>query len=154
VDGLLGLDFLMHFEHIHFHTRSLRLVLRWRRISLRAAWAHYIRQTGGPATRSSGSPARAVIIRMTKDSDMLGPRLALDGPPGGSSRRTTTAGGDLNALISGFRLGPPRLVLHQLLRPGWLGRKLQPVPRALLGPSPSSRATRAEKYVGVDVIRL
>ena len=27
VDGLLGLDFLTHFEHIHFHTRSLRLVL-------------------------------------------------------------------------------------------------------------------------------
>lgn len=27
VDGLLGLDFLMHFEHIHFHTSSLRLVL-------------------------------------------------------------------------------------------------------------------------------
>jgi hypothetical protein len=27
VDGLLGLDFLMHFEHIHFHTRSLRLEL-------------------------------------------------------------------------------------------------------------------------------
>ncbi len=27
VDGLLGLDFLTHFEHIHFHTRSLSLVL-------------------------------------------------------------------------------------------------------------------------------
>lgn len=27
VDGLLGLDFLTKFEHIHFHTRSLQLVL-------------------------------------------------------------------------------------------------------------------------------
>lgn len=27
IDGLLGLDFLMQFEHIHFHTRSLELVL-------------------------------------------------------------------------------------------------------------------------------
>jgi hypothetical protein len=27
VDGLLGLDFLTHFEHIHFHTRSLQLEL-------------------------------------------------------------------------------------------------------------------------------
>ena len=27
IDGLLGLDFLTNFEHIHFHTRSLRLVL-------------------------------------------------------------------------------------------------------------------------------
>jgi hypothetical protein len=27
VDGLLGLDFLTQFESIHFHTRSLRLVL-------------------------------------------------------------------------------------------------------------------------------
>jgi hypothetical protein len=27
VDGLLGLDFLTYFEHIHFHTRSLGLVL-------------------------------------------------------------------------------------------------------------------------------
>lgn len=27
VDGLLGLDFLNHFERIHFHTRSLQLLL-------------------------------------------------------------------------------------------------------------------------------
>jgi hypothetical protein len=27
VDGLLGLDFLTHFERVHFHTRSLLLVL-------------------------------------------------------------------------------------------------------------------------------
>ena len=27
VDGLLGLDFLTYFDHLHFHTRSLRLVL-------------------------------------------------------------------------------------------------------------------------------
>ena len=27
VDGLLGLDFLTHFEHIHFHTRALQLIL-------------------------------------------------------------------------------------------------------------------------------
>jgi hypothetical protein len=27
VQGLLGLDFLIHFGHIHFHTRSMQLVL-------------------------------------------------------------------------------------------------------------------------------
>lgn len=27
IDGLLGLDFLTHFEHIHFHTGSVQLVL-------------------------------------------------------------------------------------------------------------------------------
>lgn len=30
VDGLLGLDFLTQFEHIHFHTRLLQLVLERR----------------------------------------------------------------------------------------------------------------------------
>ena len=27
VDGMLGLDFLFHFEHIHFHVPTLRLIL-------------------------------------------------------------------------------------------------------------------------------
>jgi hypothetical protein len=27
LDGLIGLDFLLHFEHIHFHVPTLRLIL-------------------------------------------------------------------------------------------------------------------------------
>ena len=28
VDGMLGLDFLLHFEHIHFHVPTLHLILQ------------------------------------------------------------------------------------------------------------------------------
>jgi hypothetical protein len=27
LDGLIGLDFLLHFEHIHFHVPTLHLIL-------------------------------------------------------------------------------------------------------------------------------
>jgi hypothetical protein len=29
IDGLLGLDFLVRFEHVHFHVRTLELVLEF-----------------------------------------------------------------------------------------------------------------------------